>query len=113
MTREEAIWWLRKYRRDIPKFNYSWYGVLRKNAEFIHNGFEQYLVMEVIDRIQKEPDRDPIAIIKDIYDMTDDVLSESEDDHFITHNCASMMELIARDMLRYLREKELRKHEQN
>ena len=112
MTRDEAIWWLRKYRRGIPKYNYN-YGVLRNNPDFLYQSFEQHLVKEAIDRIESQPDKSPTEVIWELYSMLDQVLAESDDDHLITHNYASMMELIARDMLRYLREKEIRKHEQN
>lgn len=112
MTREEAIDWLRRYRRGIPRFNYG-FGVLRKNPDFLRQAFEQHVVSELIGRIQKQPDRDPIQVVYGLYSMLDDVLSSSNDDHFITHQYASMMENISRDILRYLREKEIRKHEQN
>ncbi len=112
MTREEAIYWLRRYRRSIPRFNYG-FGVLRNNPEFLYQSFEQHIVATLIDKIQIFPNRDPINIVYRVYVNLDEVLSCSDDDHFITHNCASMMERITRDILRYLREKEIRKHEQN
>lgn len=108
MTGNEAIEWLRKYRRSIPRFNYG-FGILHKDSEFLKQSFEQFIVIDLIDKIRMHPNEDPIQIVYQLYSDMDYVQSHSDDDHFITHNCASMMENIARDILRYLREKEIRK----
>lgn len=113
MTAEEAIGWLRKYRRDIPRFNYT-YGALHQNKEFLYQSFEQYIVQELIEAMKIINSRsDPIDIVFRLYCDLDHVLSHSDDDHRITHNCASMMENITRDILRYLREKEIQKNDES
>ena len=111
MTNSEAIEWLRHYRRDIPRFNYG-FGALHRNDEFMYQSFEQYIVSELIDIFKVSPNSDPIQTVYRLYCDLDYILEHSDEDHLITHKYASIMENIARDILRYLREKEIRKRDQ-
>lgn len=114
MTKDEAIAWLRRYRKEetyIPSRRlYGW----RKNYEFNHAVYERYLVLELIRRIRASA-MPPLEVVRRFYYAMDDVLCESEDGHAITHTFASMMENCASDILHYLRakDKEGERDEQN
>ncbi len=103
MTREEAISWLRRYRRyetDCPSRKlFGW----RNNYDFNRAVYERYLILELIDRI-KRTFIPPIEVIRQFYYEMDDVLCESENAE--TWAFASIMENCAQDILQFLREKE-------
>lgn len=114
MTREEAISLLRRYRREVPRYNLQfWSGFgTRFNYHANKSVYERFLVMELIRRIN-ESDQDPIEVVRDFYYFMDDILCESEDLKPVAHYFESLMENMTGDILRCLREKEKDEHEQN
>lgn len=103
MTREEAISWLRRYRRDETykpsKRLFGW----RINYDFMRASYERYLVLELIRRINDSL-KGPMDVVKEFYYWMDDLVCESEQRK--TWEFASIMENCCADILRYLREKE-------
>lgn len=107
MTKEEAVSWLRRYRRDriqygVKPWSTNW---KLKNNFFNQYVYERYLVLELIRRINESP-LPPIEVVRNFYHFIDDILCESDDGQFITHYFSSIMENCAGDILRYLREKD-------
>lgn len=111
MTRDEAVSWLRQYRRcDTDKPSKKLFG-WRNNYDFNRAVYERYLILELIDRI-KRSSKPPIEVVRLFYYEMDDILCESENAE--TWAFASMMENCARDILQFLRGKEKEKeYEQN
>lgn len=110
MTKEEAVSWLRRYRRSntvygIKPWSSQW---KYKNYPFNRHIYEQYLTFELIRRI-KESTLPPLEVVRNFYFFMDNILCESDDAQFITHYFASMMENCAGDILRYLRERDAAK----
>lgn len=103
MTREVAVSWLRRYRRnEVYKPSKKLFG-WKMNYEFMRASYERFLVLELIRKID-ESNRDPILIVQDLYYKLDDMVCESERSK--TWAFASTMENCCADILRYLREKE-------
>lgn len=103
MTQEEAVSWLRQYRRnDTYKPSRQLFG-WRSNYDFNRAVYERYLILELIDRI-KQSSIPPIEVVRRFYYDMDDILCESENS--ITWTFASYMENSTRDILNYLRRKE-------
>ena len=103
-TREEAVSLLRRYRRDVyrsrPKREL--FTMKQYDAVVYSCVYGRYLVDELIRRIRCT-DEPPIHVVYDLYSALDDVLSESDDDHFETHRFAAIMEHEAGNILRYLK----------
>ena len=103
MTREEAVSWLRRYRRDETykpcKTLFGW----KLNYDFMRASYERYLILELIRRIDDSL-KDPIDVVADFYYWMDDMVCNSEEKR--TWAFASTMENCCVDILRYLREKE-------
>lgn len=105
MTQDQAITYLREYRRFCGHvFNES---ALYRSMRIKHRDlcYRRYLVSELIQRIN-DSDDDPIRTVEDVIAELDFVLGESDDDHFVTHRFAAAMEYEAHYILRYLRAKE-------
>lgn len=110
MTREEAVSWLRQYRRnDTYKPSRQLFG-WRSNYDFNRAVYERYLILELIDRI-KQSSIPPIEVVRRFYYDMDDILCESENSR--TWAFASTMENCAGDILRYLRGKEAERRKEN
>ena len=109
-TREEAVSLLRRYRRDVyrsrPKREL--FTMKQYDAVVYTCVYGRYLVDELIRRIRCT-DEPPIHVVYDLYSALDDVLSESDDDHFETHSFASLLENECGDILRYLKHMEAEK----
>lgn len=107
MTREEAVSWLRQYRKNNTykpsKQLFGWRGTY----EFNRSVYERYLVLHLIERI-KHSSMSPIEVIRGFYYEMDDLVCESENSK--TWAFASTMESCAGDILVYLRGKE-KEHE--
>lgn len=103
MTQDEAVSYLRRYRRtDTWKPTKELFG-WRLNYDFVRSVYERSLVLELIDRIKRSR-ASPINVVRHFYYEMDDVLCESENAR--TWEFASMMENCAGDILRYLRRME-------
>ncbi len=63
------------------------------------------MIDEIIRKLQYSQ-ADPIDVVSDIRSKLDEVLGDSDDDHFITHEFARSLEYEAGNILRYLRDKE-------
>lgn len=105
MTREEAVSLLRRYRRDVCRFNPRFFTMPQRNVLFRNCVYEKFLLDELIRRIRHSTEP-PIDVVYDVYSMLDDILSESDDDHFETHRFAAELEREAGQILRYLKMKE-------
>lgn len=107
MTRETAIRYLRKYRReetwDPLGFDMRRMFNPRYRIDFKNAVYERGLVDELINRILVS-DNDPIEIIREFYYSMDDAISTSTRSK--VWEFAGTMENIASDILSYLREKE-------
>lgn len=102
MTREEAISLLRRYRRDVYRYNEDHVIFPKRNAYFRTCVYGKFLVDELIRKI-RETDGDPIRTVGRIYSELDYILGDSDDDHFETHRFAALMEYECGNVLRYLR----------
>lgn len=105
MTREEAISLLRRYKRDFYDYDKKLFVLTREKMLFKISVYGRFLCDELISKIRNSKDG-PIEVVYDYYSMFDDILSESDDDHFETHNFARILEHEAGHILRYLRKKE-------
>lgn len=101
MTREEAVSLLRRYRRDVYRYNERFLIFAKRNATFQICVYGRFLIDEMIRKI-KDSSEDPIRIVGRFYSKLDEVLGDSDDDHFQTHRFAAMVELEAGNILRYL-----------
>lgn len=72
--------------------------------------YGRFLIDEIIKKLMYT-DRDPIRVISDIYSWLDEILGDSDDDRFITHKFAAIVEYETGNILRYLRQKEKEKNE--
>ena len=103
MTREEAISYLRRYRRnEVYKPSKNLFG-WRRNYYFDEAVYTRFLILELIDRINSST-KDPIETIRDFYYWMDDMMCGSEQNR--TWAFSSCMENASRDIIRYLRAKE-------
>lgn len=109
MTREEAVSWLRQYRKNDTykpsRHLFGWKG----SYDFNRAVYERYLILELIDRIKKSS-IPPMEVVRRFYYEMDDILCNSE--CAATWAFASTMENSAGDILRYLRGRE-KENEQN
>ena len=78
---------------------------MRRDYQFLNEVYTNYLIDELIRRIRKSDDP-PLTVVYDLYSMLDDILAESDDDHFHTHGFASILEHECGNILRYLKDKE-------
>lgn len=101
MTRGEAVNWLRKYKREIPKYNFRRSNPM-KDPEFLWSSRAMFAADELIFRIQNE-DRDPLDVVEEWCMIMGRTLFNADIDHEITIKYASMMEVIGRDILRCMR----------
>lgn len=110
MTREEAVSLLRRYRRDVYRYNPKFIFFAKQNSLFKTCVYGRFLIDEMIRRI-RHSDEDPIETVYDIYSDLDWILGESDDDHFETHKFAAVMEYEAGNILRYLKTVERKRNE--
>lgn len=108
MERIEAILWLREYLEDNILMNVKPRMPLFDSATtpFMENIFLEGLVNEIIKQIDETPSVDPLTIVGNLHYMFDEVLAESDDDHFLTHRFAAYNERAANDIYWYLKKKE-------
>lgn len=103
MTQDEAVLWLRQYRRcDTYVPSPALFGG-KKNYEFTKAVYERWLVLDLIEQIKKTS-LPPMEVIRRFYYDMDDLITESENP--ITWSFASIMENSARDIMNWLRRKE-------
>lgn len=105
LTQDEAIRLLRAYRRDVCQYNPSCLGMTQRDTAFLSAVRGKSLISELIRRIRQSDDL-PIHVVYDFYTMLDQILSETEDDHFETLQFARQMEYQAGMILRYLKRAE-------
>lgn len=105
MTCDEAVSLLRRYRRDAYTYNSSFLTMKDRDTLFVYGVYGRFLVEELIRRI-KAGRESPVDVVHDFYTMMDDMLCETDDDHFETLRFARRMEHETGNILRYLREKE-------
>ena len=110
MTREETISLLRRYRRDVYAYSPKRVILPGQNAWFHICVYGKVLVNELIQRIRASQD-DPIQMIERFYSDMDFILGESDDDHFVTHRFAAIAEAECGNILRYLKNIERKKNE--
>lgn len=110
MTQEEAISLLRRYRRNVYRCNPHFVIFPKKNGCFQTCVYGGYLVRELIRKIHESEDV-PIQVVSRAYSELDDILGDSDDDHFETHRFAAKMEHECGNVLRYLRTVERKKNE--
>lgn len=110
MTREEAISLLRRYRRDVYRYNEKSVIFPKRNAHFKICVYGRFLVDDLIRRIAVSYE-DPIKVVSRRYSELDEILGDSDDDHFETHAFAALMEYEAGNVLRYLETVERKKNE--
>ena len=101
MTREEAISLLRRYRRDVYRYNEKTVIFPKRNAHFKICVYGRFLVDDLIRKIMHSYD-DPIRVVSRRYSELDEILGDSDDDHFETHAFAALMEYECGNVLRYL-----------
>lgn len=103
MTKEEAIYWLRRYRRTQTytpdRKLYGWNGTY----DFTRAGYERFLIENLIYWI-RDSKLPPIEVVRKVYWDLDNILVTSENSK--TWAFASTMENCASDILRYLKAKE-------
>lgn len=106
--RESAIRVIRQYlcekrrRSRLPHVKRKW--------EYEEEAYTRYLCRRLIEDVCRS-EEDPILVIRRLYWMLDDVLSESDEDHFITHsNCSRMLNIVG-GILERLRKEERRRNE--
>ena len=103
MTREKAISALRRYKRTAYRCNDTLVIFpMKRSSYWITCVYGQYLVDALIGRIRNSS-LDPIEVVGQLYSDLDTVLGESDDDHFETHQFASIMEYEAGNIMRYLK----------
>lgn len=107
MTKTEAVQWLCEYRDENTLLNVkpNPYGRPGVPNDFECNVYLDGLVNILIHDIYTL-NVDPVTIVADMYYRFDDVLAESEEDHFVTHNFCAYMEYLTHDMYNYLCKKE-------
>ena len=110
MTREQAISLLRRYRRDVYRYNSNYVLFAKRNTFFQTCVYGRFLIDELIRKIRHSA-KDPISVVSGIYSDLDEVLGDSDDDHFQTHRFAAMVEYEAGNILRYLRTVEKERNE--
>ena len=110
MTREEAISLLRRYRRDVYRYNEKTVIFPKRNAYFKICVYGCFLVDDLIRKIMHSYD-DPIRVVSHRYSELDEILGDSDDDHFETHAFAALMEYECGNVLRYLTTVERKKNE--
>ncbi len=110
ITREEARSLLRRYRREAYRYNPKAVIFPRRNEYLETCVYGDYLICELIRKISAST-ADPIQIVSLMYMELDDILGDSDDDHFETHRFAARMEQECGNILRYLRTAERRKNE--
>jgi len=105
LSREDAVRCLKIWaEHNIPRHN-LYYSVMSKTE--ITSGVEHaYLtgMIEQLIELVRESDEDPVSVVYGYYQEMDDLLSTSDDDHFITHRVAGYLENAAHDVLLFLKE---------
>ena len=107
MTREEARSLLRRYRREMYRYNPKAMIFPKRNDYLETCVYGDYLICELIRKINASQE-DPIRVVSLVYIKLDDILGDSDDDHFETHRFAARMEQECGNILRYLRTAERR-----
>lgn len=110
MMQEEAISLLRRYRRNVYQRHSGSVTFLKRDVYFQTCVYGRYLVSELIRKIHESED-DPIQVVSRAYSELDDILGDSDDDHFETHRFAARMEHECGNVLRYLWTVERKKNE--
>lgn len=112
MTCDEAVSLLRRYRRDAYTYNPRFLAMKERDALFVNQVYGRFLAEELIRRM-KASEKSPLTVVHDFYTMMDDMLCETDDDHFETLRFARQMEHETGNILRYLREKEKEKENEH
>lgn len=102
MTAEEGISKLRRYKRFVYGRKMEKVYFPQKSYVFTVCAYGSFLVDELIRKIRYS-DADPIRIVGQMYTEFDYVLGESDDDHFVTHDFAALMEEECGKILQYLK----------
>lgn len=110
MTQEEAIRKLRFYRRYVYDRAAETMWFPQQSSVFTTSVYGSFLVDELIRKIYHSG-ADPIFLVGQMYTQLDDVLSESDDDHFVTHEFAAIMEAECGNILRFLQSEEAKNAE--
>lgn len=105
LSRDEAITCLRIWAaQNIPRHN-LYFSMMSKTE--ITSGVEHVYLTGMIGQLIeliRESDEDPVSVVAGYYQEMDDVLSTSDDDHFITHRVAGYLENASHDVLLFLKE---------
>lgn len=110
MTNEEAISLLRRYKRDVYRYNPKYILYAKQNSYFQKCVYGRFLIDQVIEKLQ-HTEKSVIYVVNRIYSQLDEVLGDSDDDRFITHRFAAVVEYEAGNLLRYLNTIEKEKNE--
>ena len=105
LTRDEAIVCLRIWSaQNIPRHN-LYYSMMSKTeiTSGVENAYLTGMIGQLIELI-RESDEDPVSVVAGYYSDMDEILSTSDDDHFITHRVAGYLENAAHDVLLFLKE---------
>ena len=105
LTRDEAITCLKIWSaQNIPRHN-LYYSLMSKTeiTSGVENAYLTGMIGQLIELI-RESDEDPVSVVAGYYSDMDEILSTSDDDHFITHRVAGYLENAAHDVLLFLKE---------
>ena len=105
MTNERAEYLLRRYGRECCDYNPRYFTMAWRDALLRRCVYRNFAVRELIRRI-RQGDRSPLETVYALYSELDDVLAESDEDAFLTHQFAAEMENEVGDILRYLKRKD-------
>ena len=107
LTKEEAVALLIVWRdQNIPKYNLDFSPAIKRHiTSGLENVYLNGLWGILMDQIRDSP-YDPITVVANYYYEMDDILAMSDDDHFVTHRFASVMENAAHDIMSFLMEQE-------
>ena len=105
LTRDEAITCLKIWSvQNIPRHN-LYYSLMSKTeiTSGVENAYLTGMIGQLIELI-RESDEDPVSVVAGYYSDMDEILSTSDDNHFITHRVAGYLENAAHDVLLFLKE---------
>ena len=98
MRKQEAIDDLVRWRREHQLLNCKHWN-LQNDGEFLASVYADILAEELIEEIRIAPQSKPVShILAECHDFYDRILSESDDDHFITHRFAGLMEMLTMEL---------------
>lgn len=105
LTRDEAVTCLKIWAsQNIPRHN-LYYSLMSKTeiTSGVENAYLTGMIGQLIELI-RESDEDPVSVVAGYYSDMDEILSTSDDNHFITHRVAGYLENAAHDVLLFLKE---------